>query len=766
MLSTRKVVGAQAVLTKVSATGKVLWQNNLRQQVTGEDEMPEKVVLDAAGNIYAFAKTRNPEGYMKEAVLAKFSPQGKLLWHKMQFLEDVLVQGEFVYVLGNASHNGVNHVLLRKLNGDGQVIWEQQYADGLGIKLAVDPSLGVIVAGTKQSHVPYENTNLLLLRCAAKDGSLIFEKTYTYQFATSKFNTYNEPGFPAAVHVTSTGAINVLTNASPEPYVYNVILLITDSEGNKKVHKPMGRTNESFVRDVAFSPDGGIYLLGLEAKYRNVFDYFLTRFSSNGEEEWYHTLNSYDGGTIRETVGKRISLSRSGNIALSGHLGLMKRPPAWLAPREYLEQPTFFVRQYDAKGTETDVVVMPSKPDQISSGLSVNFDLEDNLYAALFEEHLPQGSDKGTLTLHKYTATATCSTPVSVKLSLPPFAMKVREQVRTTADFGAYKELQGAGVRWSWGDGTAPSVAYTLPGNPRVTGQHRYAAAGIHTVQLDFAESCLRPGSEEYREEMVIFDPAARAVSGAGLLYSPASPQLALMGEAGPTAFAFAAQYRDAHAKAKPSGAALLLLGRSVLFSRKLDWLVVRGERAALQGTGSINGEGHYRFVATMEDAGGAGLNDAGDKLRLQVWDMTAHGRLVYDNFAVSGPRLSLEQALPGIGLGQVVLHGQGMNPLFAQHLAQAEAGGAAPETELATAFPNPFRERATVSFVALQGGAYSAGLYDSQGALVRQLGEGTAQAGQHLTLEVEAAELKPGLYLVRIQTESSLETLKLILEK
>lgn len=205
LLSTKKVTGAQVVLTKISTTGKVLWQNNLRKQVAGEDEMPEKVALDAAGNIYAFAKTRNQEGYTKEAILAKFSPEGHLLWHKMQFLQDVQVQGDVVYVLGNISRNGANHVLVRKLDGNGQTLWEQPYADGFGNKLAIDPMLGVILAGTKQSHVPYESNNLLLLRYDAKEGSLVFEKTYSYKFATSQINTYNTPGLSSAIHVTSAG---------------------------------------------------------------------------------------------------------------------------------------------------------------------------------------------------------------------------------------------------------------------------------------------------------------------------------------------------------------------------------------------------------------------------------------------------------------------------------------------------------------------------------------------------------------------------------
>jgi hypothetical protein len=59
--------------------------------------------------------------------------------------------------------------------------------------------------------------------------------------------------------------------------------------------------------------------------------------------------------------------------------------------------------------------------------------------------------------------------------------------------------------------------------------------------------------------------------------------------------------------------------------STALDWLVISGDIARLEGTGTINGAGSYRFLVAASGGGrGAG------KVRIRIWDQ-ATGAVVYD---------------------------------------------------------------------------------------------------------------------------------------
>jgi hypothetical protein len=64
--------------------------------------------------------------------------------------------------------------------------------------------------------------------------------------------------------------------------------------------------------------------------------------------------------------------------------------------------------------------------------------------------------------------------------------------------------------------------------------------------------------------------------------------------------------------------------------STSYDWLVVSGRKAQYKGTGTINGEGNYKFMLSAIDGnlnGGDGL----DKFRIKIWD-AATGAVIYDN--------------------------------------------------------------------------------------------------------------------------------------
>ncbi|MFD2515234.1 MBG domain-containing protein [Pontibacter locisalis] len=80
--------------------------------------------------------------------------------------------------------------------------------------------------------------------------------------------------------------------------------------------------------------------------------------------------------------------------------------------------------------------------------------------------------------------------------------------------------------------------------------------------------------------------------------------------------------------------------------------------------------------------------------------------------------------------------------------------------------YPNPFVDLATVSFTTEQGGDYTVLLYDSNGKLVRLLGEGTAKPGVVNKVEVNGEGLSKGLYIIRLKTVEGSKSMKLILNR
>jgi hypothetical protein len=63
--------------------------------------------------------------------------------------------------------------------------------------------------------------------------------------------------------------------------------------------------------------------------------------------------------------------------------------------------------------------------------------------------------------------------------------------------------------------------------------------------------------------------------------------------------------------------------------STQLSWLVVSGDTAFFQGTGTINGSGHYTYLVSVIDGKVNGSNI--DLLRVQIWD-TETGQMFYDS--------------------------------------------------------------------------------------------------------------------------------------
>ncbi|SFH06693.1 Por secretion system C-terminal sorting domain-containing protein [Pontibacter chinhatensis] len=81
-------------------------------------------------------------------------------------------------------------------------------------------------------------------------------------------------------------------------------------------------------------------------------------------------------------------------------------------------------------------------------------------------------------------------------------------------------------------------------------------------------------------------------------------------------------------------------------------------------------------------------------------------------------------------------------------------------------AFPNPSTGEVTVSFALEEDSNYNLGLYDATGKRIETLKQGYAPAGEQHKVELNGAKLPIGLYLIRLQTDSAVQTVRLILER
>jgi endonuclease/exonuclease/phosphatase family metal-dependent hydrolase len=187
----------------------------------------------------------------------------------------------------------------------------------------------------------------------------------------------------------------------------------------------------------------------------------------------------------------------------------------------------------------------------------------------------------------------------------------------------------------NWDDGTTDSYA----ARSACDRTHVFAHAGMYTITASVADD---DGSSSSASVLVIvYDPDAGFVTGGGTSDTGGHFQLNpkyLPHDQGP---------------APGNGKVTVSADDLDLRSTGLDWLVVTADgKAAVKGTGTLNGQAGYGFVAyTIDDP---------DALRLVVWKLSAGAHpandLIYDNHPGAGYDLDVSQP-PAIGSGSVQVH-------------------------------------------------------------------------------------------------------------
>ena len=184
--------------------------------------------------------------------------------------------------------------------------------------------------------------------------------------------------------------------------------------------------------------------------------------------------------------------------------------------------------------------------------------------------------------------------------------------------------------------------------NGTAGGTCTFASAGVYAVQLTVRDDDGDSDTEVATGQVVVYDASAGWVTGGGWIDSPAGAYVPAASISGKLTFGFVAKYQSSSVSI-PNGNAefKLSLAKLDFHSTSLDWLVVTGSTAHLQGSGTLDGTGSYGFSIHATEA------SAGDAVRIRIWNRVT-GDVVYDNAPGSPPDSSDASPLGG---GSIRVH-------------------------------------------------------------------------------------------------------------
>jgi hypothetical protein len=184
---------------------------------------------------------------------------------------------------------------------------------------------------------------------------------------------------------------------------------------------------------------------------------------------------------------------------------------------------------------------------------------------------------------------------------------------------------------WTFGDGNTGTGSTTT---------HSYAYAEIYDVCLTVNDGTVESG--EVCTIVVIYDPDSGFVTGGGWISSPTGAYIADPSLSGKATFGFVSKYKKGASIPTGNTEFQFKAGDFNFHSSSYEWLVVTGsDYAKFKGTGTINGEGEYKFKLL------AGDNDP-DTFRIKIWEEDEFGTetVISDN--------GTDQAIAG---GNIVIH-------------------------------------------------------------------------------------------------------------
>ncbi|MGW7163981.1 family 43 glycosylhydrolase [Streptomyces sp. NPDC054884] len=271
----------------------------------------------------------------------------------------------------------------------------------------------------------------------------------------------------------------------------------------------------------------------------------------------------------------------------------------------------------DAKGVEGDRIALNGT---LSGAGSPKWTAEQGAPCAVADPTATRTTvtctDDGTFTLTLTAGRSTDTAVVTVTNAAPSItsATGPKSPVSVGKPAVVTVKFADAGARDThtcvidWKDGSTPAKGAVTASGCRA--EHTYTSAGLLRPVVTVTDDDGGKATTTL-PELVVYNRAAGPAIGAGLSASRGKPQFSLSAGYLPGASA-------------PAGVVTLDL-RSPLTkfrSARLDWLVVTGNRAVVEGSGTVNGKSGYRFRVTV--------TDGPDTFHIRIWK-TSDGKVTYD---------------------------------------------------------------------------------------------------------------------------------------
>jgi hypothetical protein len=221
-------------------------------------------------------------------------------------------------------------------------------------------------------------------------------------------------------------------------------------------------------------------------------------------------------------------------------------------------------------------------------------------------------------------------------------------------------------AEWTFKSGSAEiTVPGTITGGDgtwSVTCEYTFTTAGVYSVSLTVTDagglSDTASTVDTLPAMVVLYDPDGGFVTGGGWINSPEGAYREDPTLSGKASFGFVSKYKKGTTVPIGQTEFRFKAGDLNFHSDTYEWLVVAGARAQFKGTGTINGEGEYKFMITAIDGdlqGGGGV----DRFRIKIWledDSTGEETIIYDNMlgAEDDAELGVTTELGG---GSIVIH-------------------------------------------------------------------------------------------------------------
>jgi hypothetical protein len=164
-------------------------------------------------------------------------------------------------------------------------------------------------------------------------------------------------------------------------------------------------------------------------------------------------------------------------------------------------------------------------------------------------------------------------------------------------------------------------------------------------------------GVGDHVSDYVDYDPwigRCGMVTGGGWIISPAGAYAADTSLSGKATFGFVSMYKKGATVPTGNTQFNFQVADLNFHSDSYDWLVIAGSKAKYKGTGTINGEGSYKFMLSAIDDD-LNSDDGIDKFRIKIWEEGTNGdeTIIYDNGEDTGD----VETLTEIAGGQIVIH-------------------------------------------------------------------------------------------------------------